>query len=70
MSRRGAQGPRPTDVAQWVATLAAPMPDPLLRAAYRDAIGKQGRARGQLRAWGLDAHGAPIPSTPTSTPAR
>lgn len=52
--------PRPSDVARWVATLAAPMPDYMLRADYRAAREEKGRARGQLRAYGLDDGGQPL----------
>ncbi len=58
--------PRPTDVARWVAIIAAPLPDPFYRADYRAAVGEQSRARGQLRSWGLSDHGAPLaPAVPS-----
>ena len=55
--------PRRADVARWVAILAAPLPDYFLRADYRAAVGEQGRARGQLRSWGLDDEGHPLVTT-------
>ena len=52
--------PRPTDVARWVATLAAPLPSRFMRRDHRDARKAQTNARSALRSWGLRDDGTTL----------
>lgn len=64
MSRPGAKGPRPSDVARWVAELAQPEPSRWIVEEHKAWRRERDRAHGQLRSWGLDDAGNPAAPTP------